>query len=169
MAAFQVRSAVREDCAAIMSLIRELADYERMPDQVKLSAADLERHLFAADDGETRWASANVATTAAGSDDGGGRVVGFTLYFFIFDPLALERVVYMEDLYVCPAYRGQGIGLALWKSVARHGVRRSCDALNFEVLDWNVPSLEFYAKRGATNITRSRGYQHLRFSSPSLS
>lgn len=160
MADFEVRGAVREDCAAIMSLIRELADYERMPDQVRLSAADLEGHLFAEDE-EDRWACANVATVA-------GNVVGFTLYFFIFDPLALERVVYMEDLYVRPAYRGRGIGLALWKSVARHGVRRSCDALNFEVLDWNVPSLEFYAKRGATNITRSRGYQHLRFSSPSL-
>lgn len=159
MATFEIRSAVREDCAAILSLIRELAEYERMPDRALLSVADLERHLFA-DDEAARWASANVATVA-------GNVVGFALYFFIFDPLALERVVYMEDLYVRPAHRGRGIGLALWKSVARHGVRRSCDALNFEVLDWNVPSLEFYAKRGATNITRSRGYQHLRLCMPS--
>ncbi|KAL3202203.1 hypothetical protein MRX96_042635 [Rhipicephalus microplus] len=160
---FKVRSAVRDDCGAIMGLIRELADYERMLDQVEATVDDLEDHLFS--DDKARWACANVATTTA---DDGGRVVGFVLYFFIFDPLTLERVAYMEDLYVQPAYRGRGVGLALWRSVAQHGVRNSCKGLNFEVLDWNVPSLEFYAKRGATNITRSRGCQHFRFSASSV-
>ncbi|KAH7960571.1 hypothetical protein HPB49_021210 [Dermacentor silvarum] len=157
---FKVRPAVREDCAAILGLIRELADYERMLDQVRSTATDLEEHLYS-DDNEVRWASANVATTAAGD---GEHVIGFVLYFFVFDPLTLERVAYMEDLYVQPVHRGRGVGLALWRSVADHGLRRSCEVLNFEVLDWNAPSLEFYAKRGAANITRSRGYQHLRFS-----
>lgn len=164
---FKVRPAVQEDCAAIMGLIRELADYERMLDQVEATASDLEEHLFS--DDKVRWACANVATSTVVADASDGkcdseRVVGFVLYFFLFDPLTLERVAYMEDLYVQPAHRGRGIGLALWRSVAQHGVRCSCDVLNFEVLDWNVPSLEFYAKQGATNITRSRGYQHYRFS-----
>ncbi|XP_037512096.1 diamine acetyltransferase 1 [Rhipicephalus sanguineus] len=159
----KVRPAVREDCAFIMGLIRELADYERMLDQVEATADDLKDHLFS--DDKLRWACANVATTTAGDGEcDGERVIGFVLYFFLFDPLTLERVAYMEDLYVQPAYRGRGVGLALWRSVAQHGMGSSCDVLNFEVLDWNVPSLEFYAKRGATNITRSRGYQHFRFS-----
>lgn len=146
-----------------MALIQELADYERMLDQVRSSAADLEEHLFPKDDdGGPRWAHVNVATVPA--DNGGENVIGFTLYFFVFNPLTLERVAYMEDLYVRPAYRGRGVGLALWRSVAQHGIRRSCDVLNFEVLDWNEPSLAFYAKRGATNISSSQGYQHLRFS-----
>lgn len=162
---FKVRQAERKDCAAILGLIRELANYERMLDQVRSTVTDLEEHLFS--DDERRWACANVATTAVGEGDGqcdGERVIGFVLYFFVFNPLTLERVAYMEDLYVQPAHRGRGVGLALWRSVAEHGLRRSCEVLNFEVLDWNAPSLEFYAKRGATNITRSRGYQHLRFS-----
>ncbi|KAK8768638.1 hypothetical protein V5799_014899 [Amblyomma americanum] len=169
MTPFKVRSATREDCPAVMALIQELADYERMSDQVKSSAADLEEHLFPKDkDSGLRWAHVNVATVPADNDsggqDGGESVIGFTLYFFEFNPLTLERVAYMEDLYVRPAYRGRGVGLALWRSVAQHGVRRSCDVLNFEVLDWNAPSLAFYAKRGATNISSSQGYQHWRFS-----
>ncbi|XP_037566554.1 diamine acetyltransferase 1-like [Dermacentor silvarum] len=160
---FKVRPAVREDCAAILGLVRELADYERMLDQARLTATDLEEHLFS--DDELRLACTNVATTAAGDGEcDGERVIGFVLYFFVFDPLTLDRVAYMDELYVQPAHRGRGVGLALWRSVADHGLRRSCKVLNFEVLDWNAPSLEFYAKRGATNITRSRGYQHLRFS-----
>ncbi|XP_050046955.1 diamine acetyltransferase 1-like [Dermacentor andersoni] len=129
--------------APILGLIPESANNERMLDQVRSTGIDLHEHLFS--DEEQRSACANVATTPAGECDG-ERVIGFVLYFFVFDPLTLEHVAYMEDLYVQPAHRVRGVGLALWRSVAEHGLRRSCEVLNFEVLDWNAPSLEFYAK-----------------------
>ncbi|XP_064460343.1 diamine acetyltransferase 1-like [Ornithodoros turicata] len=152
-----IRPARQTDVRSIHSLIRELAEYEKMPEQVELSCSDLEDHLF----GSYSWAEANVACIS--TPEAKEVVAGFVLYFFIFDPITLERVVYMEDLYVRPEYRHRGLGLALWKSVARRGVEKKCDVLNWTVLDWNEPSINFYLKQGATNISLTKGYQRLRF------
>lgn len=164
---FKIRPAQRTDCDSIMDLIRELADYERMLDSVKIGASDLANDLFdEARSDEQPWACVNLATIT--TSDNVEQVVGYVLYFFIFKAHTLERVAYMEDLYVRPQHRRKGIGRALWRSVAEHGLREDCDVLNWEVLDWNKPALDFYVEHGATNLSASEGYQHLRLTSDVL-
>ncbi|CAN7996118.1 unnamed protein product, partial [Ixodes hexagonus] len=166
--AFKIRRAQRTDCDSIMELIRELADYERMLDSVKIGASDLENDLFGDDrTDEHPWAHVNVATMPS-PDHLEEQVVGYVLYFFIFNARALERVAYMEDLYVRPQHRRKGIGIALWKSVAEHGLREESDVLNWQVLDWNTPAVDFYVAQGAINISASEGYQYLRLTSDVL-
>lgn len=158
---FIIRPARREDCSTIIKLIRELADYEHMLEDVQLTASEIEDDLF----GKDPWAHANVAAI---STPAGESVVGYVIYFFMFNASALERVAYMEDLYVSPQYRLKGVGLALWRSVAEHGLKRKCTVLNWAVLHWNKLALDFYIKQGASSLSSSGGYRCLRLTSDVL-
>uniref|UniRef100_A0A023FUP3 Putative diamine acetyltransferase n=1 Tax=Amblyomma parvum TaxID=251391 RepID=A0A023FUP3_AMBPA len=151
---FHIRPARREDAETVLSLMAELNEYQNIPPG-KITLEGLRRDVF---DCERPWARVNLAV--APSPDGGEEVLGHALYFVIFDAVTLQRVAYMEDVYVRPARRRRGIGVALWKSVVEQGLREGCDASRLEVLGWNKEAVDFYAKRGAKDLTPAYNFQH---------
>lgn len=133
-----VRKARPTDVPAILQLIRDLAAYEREPDAVKATVGTLHATLF----GPTPSAEAIVA-----EDD--GVVVGMALYFTNYSTWSGRDGLYLEDLYVVPEARGQGLGKALLARVARIAVSRGCARVEWAVLDWNRPAIDFYRSLGA--------------------
>ncbi len=133
-----IRPARPDDVATIASLIRELAVYERLEHEAKATPADLTRHLF----GERPSAEVLMAEVD-------GSPVGFALFFSSFSTFRGQPGIYLEDIFVRPDHRGQGIGKALLASVAKVAVDRNCGRLEWSVLDWNAPSIAFYRAQGA--------------------
>jgi len=134
-----VRPARLEDVAAIVGLIRELAEFEKLSHLVEVTPQTLRPHLF----GPKPVAEAVVAEV----DD---TVVAFALFFTNFSTFLGRPGLYLEDLYVQPAHRGKGIGEALLKHLARLAVNRGCGRFEWSVLDWNEGAIGFYEKMGAT-------------------
>jgi len=145
-----IRNAVKEDCKTIRVLIQELADYEKMPDGPKISAETLEADGF----GDQAFFRCLVAEVE-------GKLVGFSLYYFTYSTWEGKQV-YMEDLYVQPQYRGAGIGSKLWKGVVQHSLDIGCSRCNFSVLDWNLPSIEYYKRQGAVDLSEKEGWKCFR-------
>lgn len=137
---YQLRAAQSDDCAAILSLIQELATYERMTGAVRATTAALERSLF----GPTPAAEVILAESAA---DG---VVGFALFFPNYSTFLAKPGIWLEDLYVKPDHRGHGVGSALFRSVAGLARERGCGRMEWSVLDWNRPAIDFYQSMGAS-------------------
>ncbi len=130
--------ATRADVPLILTLIRELADYERMADQVAATEADIERALF----GERPCAEAVIARLA-------DEAVGFALFFQTFSTFVGRPGLYLEDLYVRPAHRGRGIGRRLLAHLADIAVARGCGRFEWSVLDWNELAISSYRRAGA--------------------
>jgi GNAT superfamily N-acetyltransferase len=133
-----IRAARPTDVPTIARLIRALAEYERMADAVVLEEEQLHLHLF----GPRPFAEVLIAEDA-------GRVVGFALFFHNFSTFRGQPGLYLEDLFVEPDQRGKGHGKALLRALARLAVERQCGRVNWMVLDWNEPSIQFYKKLGA--------------------
>jgi len=133
-----IRPARPDDAATIARLIRELATYERLEHEAKASPEDLTRHLF----GDRPSAEVLMAEVE-------NIPVGFALYFSTFSTFRGQPGIYLEDLFVRPEHRGRGIGKALLAGVARVAVERNCGRLEWAVLDWNTPSIDFYRSQGA--------------------
>lgn len=148
-AASQVRQAVSEDMTSVMAMIQELADYEKMSDGPKINA-----HTLVTDSSLGTFFECFVA-------ESDGELVGYALPYHTFS--CQGRGIYMEDLYVKPAHRGQGLGTALMAQVAQCGLTSRASHLEFSVLSWNTPSISFYQAKGAINITADRGIQLYRF------
>ena len=138
IAMIDIRPALRDDVPAILGLIRELAEFEKLTHLLAASEADIDRELF----GERPVAEALVART-------GGNTVAFALYFHNMSTFLGRRGLWLEDLYVRPDYRRAGIGEALLRSVARIAAERGCGRFEWTVLDWNQPAIDFYRKLGA--------------------
>jgi GNAT superfamily N-acetyltransferase len=136
--AFVIRRGTRRDVAVILSLIRGLADYERLSHEVEATAARVRAHGF----GRRRYFETLICRR-------GGRPVGFALYFFTYSTFLARPTLYLEDLFVRPAERGAGAGRALLQALARIAVRRGCGRLEWTVLDWNRPAIGFYRRLGA--------------------
>lgn len=134
----RVRPARAADVPAIVELVRELAAYERAADQVRLTPEVLQAALF----GQPPAASAHVATVD-------GEVAGFALWFLSFSTWLGRHGIYLEDLYVRPDHRGRGLGAALLAELARACVERGYGRLEWAVLDWNQPAIDFYRAHGA--------------------
>src|SRR6476620_4610083 len=134
-----IRSATPDDVPTIARLIRDLAEYERLAHMVDFDAADLREHLF----GKRQYAEVLLAEEA-------GRVVGFALFFHNYSTFRGKPGVYLEDLFVEPEHRGKGHGKALLAALARLAVERNCSRVEWSVLNWNAPSIEFYKALGAT-------------------
>ncbi len=134
-----VRRIRPDDVAAVVGLVRELADYERALSEVRLTEEQLAACLF----GDTPALFGHVAT----SDD--GTVVGVALWFLNFSTWRGTHGIYLEDLYVQPGYRGRGLGRELLRTLAAVCVERGYSRLEWSVLDWNTPSIEFYRAAGA--------------------
>jgi GNAT superfamily N-acetyltransferase len=135
---FVIRRGTTRDAAVIRSLIRGLADYERLSHEVEATAARVRAHGF----GRRRYFETLICRR-------GGRPVGFALYFFTYSTFLGRPTLYLEDLFVRPAERGAGAGRALLGALARIAVRRGCGRLEWAVLDWNRPAIGFYKRLGA--------------------
>ena len=138
MAQLTLRPAEPADCAQILAFIQGLAEYEREPDAVEATEAHLERTLFADEP--------KVFAILAELD---GAPAGFAVYFYNYSTWLGRHGLYLEDLYVDPALRGRGVGLALLKHLAGIAVAEGCGRFEWMVLDWNEPAIEFYRAAGA--------------------
>ena len=137
MAVVAFRKAERKDVALILTFIRELADYEKMLNEVVATPELLEKWIF-----DERKAEVIFALE-------GEREVGFALFFHNFSTFLGRAGIYLEDLYVRPECRGKGYGKALLRELARIAVERGCGRLEWWCLDWNRPSIDFYLSLGA--------------------
>ncbi|MGW2637595.1 N-acetyltransferase family protein [Streptomyces sp. NPDC001348] len=135
-----IRSAAEADVPVIHALVRELAEYEKAPQEVKAGPEQLREALF----GARPAAFAHVAV-----DDATGETVGFALWFLNFSTWTGVRGIHLEDLYVRPGARGGGHGRALLAELARICVERGYERLEWAVLDWNRPAIGFYESLGA--------------------
>ncbi|XP_037605507.1 thialysine N-epsilon-acetyltransferase-like [Sebastes umbrosus] len=161
---FNIRTATKEDCKEISRMILELAVYEKMSDQVKISHEELEQDGFC----QNPFFECLVAEVPEEHKSTEGiTVVGYALYFYTYSTWK-GRSVYMEDMYVMPEFRGKGIGKGLLSKVAEVGKKKQCVRLQFSVLDWNTPSRDFYAAKGAQDLTDSEGWHFMRFDGQSL-
>ena len=131
------RPAERGDIELIMKFIRDLAEYEKLADQVVADAGVLADWLF-----EKRVAKVVFALCD-------GVEAGFALYSHTFSTFLGRAGIYLEDLYVRPGYRGRGLGLGLMRYLARECVQLGCGRLEWSCLDWNRPSIDFYLALGA--------------------
>lgn len=138
-----LRRAIAADIPIILELIRDLATYEREPDAVVATEADLLRDGF----GEQPAFFVMLAEEADGS--GALQTLGFALWFFSYSTWVGRRCLYLEDLFVRPAHRGKGAGLALMRALASEAVEAGCRRFVWQVLDWNTPSIRFYEGLGA--------------------
>jgi GNAT superfamily N-acetyltransferase len=142
-----IRPATEADVPAILSLIRELAAYEHLESQCIATVSLLAQHLF----GPDKAASALIAEVPSPNPTGGGAttIVAYALYFKTFSTFLARPGLYLEDLYVQPPHRNQGIGTALLQHLAQLCTQNNYGRLEWSVLDWNTPSIAFYQSLGA--------------------
>ncbi len=140
-AAVSIREATRADAPLVLEFIRALAAYERLAHEVVATSADLEEALF----GARPYAEVIFACVA-------GREVGFALFFHNFSTFRGRHGIYLEDLFVRPEARGQGVGRCLLEHLARLTLKRGGARLDWAVLDWNAPSIAFYRGLGAVAL-----------------
>jgi len=133
-----IRAATPADVAQILDFIRGLAAYEREPDAVTATEADLLRDGF----GPNPYYFCLIA-------EQGGQPAGFAFYFFNYSTWVGRPGIYLEDLFVHPEFRGLGIGKALLRHVAAIAIEKGCKRLQWAVLDWNTPAIDFYRAMGA--------------------
>jgi GNAT superfamily N-acetyltransferase len=138
MANVVLRAATVDDAALLLSLIRALAEYEKLAHECVATEASLREHLF----GPRPYAEAIIA-------EADGQPAGFALFFHNYSTFVGKPGIYLEDLFVKPEYRGLGIGKRLLVEVARLGVERGCGRYEWTVLDWNEPAIRFYESLGA--------------------
>ena len=133
----QFRYATKEDVPLILTFIKELADYEKMLDEVVADEKTLKEWIFNKQKAEVIFAVIDH------------KEIGFALFFHNFSTFLGRSGIYLEDLYVKPEYRGKGYGKALLKKLAAIAVERQCGRLEWWCLDWNQPSIDFYLSLGA--------------------
>ncbi len=132
------RFAEEKDVPVILQFIKELADYEKMLDEVVANEELLREWIFDKQKAEVLFALID------------GKEAGFALFFHNFSTFLGRAGIYLEDLYVKPEYRGKGLGKGLLKQLAKIAVERGCGRLEWSCLDWNKPSIDFYLSLDAT-------------------
>lgn len=142
-----IRTASVEDCGRILQMIRALARYEKMEDQVVATEDLLREWIFEKKKAEVLFATED------------GREVGFALFFHNFSTFLGRAGIYLEDLYVIPEYRGKGHGKALLKRLAQITLERGCGRLDWQCLNWNERSIAFYRSLGAEALDDWTGYR----------
>ncbi len=142
-----IRSATAADVPLIFDFIRGLADYEKLSHEVVATEATLRATLFPADPTARPAAECILAFT------GEGTPAGFALYFFNYSTFLAKPGLYLEDLYVHPEFRGQGLGKALLLHLAWLANQLGCGRMEWSVLDWNQPAIDFYESIGAERKT----------------
>ena len=135
----RVRNASSDDVPLILELIRELAEYEKAPEQARATPEDLRRDGFSTNP-KFRVMIAEWM----------GEPAGFALFFYHYSTWVGRPTLFLEDLFVRPRFRGNGIGKALLSRLAGLAVDEGCGRFEWQVLDWNTPAIEFYQSLGAT-------------------
>jgi len=133
-----IRQARPTDADAIYDMIYELAVYEKAPEEVVTTADEIRATLF----GEGSKTEALICEID-------GKIAGYAVFFTSYSTWLGRNGIYMEDLYISPDFRGQGAGKALLKHIAQCAVQRKCGRLEWSVLDWNQPAIDFYLSIGA--------------------
>lgn len=144
----KILPATEADVPTVLKLIRELAEYEKLLHEVVATEKLVHDALFSSKpvvECQVAW----VGPTA----------VGFALYFYNFSTFLGRPGLYLEDLYIRPEHRGQGIGETLLKYLAQLAVKRGCGRMEWAVLDWNKRAIEFYERVGAVGITEWKVYR----------
>ena len=141
---FEIRPATEDDLQTIIFFIRELATYEKLSHEVTVTENRLRHALFPSDG---RCAAECMIACACGDP------VGFALFFPTYSTFVGKPGLYLEDLYVRPAFRGRGIGTALLRHVAGIAHARDCGRMEWAVLDWNQPAIDVYERIGARRLT----------------
>jgi GNAT superfamily N-acetyltransferase len=134
----EIRPAVADDAPLILEFIRGLAEYEKLAHEAVATEGDLRATLF----GERPQAEVLLAFNE-------GRPAGFALFFHNYSTFLGRRGLYLEDLFVRPDARGQGVGRALLVELAKLAKARDCGRFEWSVLDWNEPAIRFYKRLGA--------------------
>ena len=135
---FLIRPASESDVGTIFSLIKELADYERLAHQVVATREDIRKSLF----GERPFAEALIGEYEK-------TPISFALFFYNFSTFIGKPGIYLEDLYVKPEYRSKGFGRKMLAHIARLAIKRNCGRFEWSVLDWNRPAIRTYDKLNA--------------------
>jgi GNAT superfamily N-acetyltransferase len=138
MTDIQIHAATEADVPVILSLIKALAEYERLAHEVVATEAMVRESLF----GAAPHAHAVIARID-------GEVVGFMIWFSTYSTFLSRPGIYLEDLFVLPAWRGRGVGKALLRHLARIAIDRGCGRIEWSVLDWNETAIRFYRGIGA--------------------
>jgi GNAT superfamily N-acetyltransferase len=149
MQSLNLRPATPTDVPQILAFIRDLARYEREPDAVHATEADLLRDGF----GEAKRFDCLIAEL---DQSGAALPVGFALYFHNYSTWRGHAGIHIEDLYVSPEHRGRGVGKALLTRVAAIAVAEGCTRLQWDVLEWNTPAIGFYQQMGALMLMEWR-------------
>ena len=140
-----IRWAEDKDCALILELIRELAVFEKLENEVVATEEKLRRTLFGERVGDRRVAEVLIAEWS-------GKPAGFALFFHNYSTFLAKPGIYLEDLFVKPECRGRGLGKALLLHLARLANARGCGRMEWSVLDWNQNAIEFYESLGARRM-----------------
>lgn len=148
MSNITIREASPQDCELILGFIKGLAEYEKALSEVEASEEDLRAALF----NDQPKAFALICSL----DDS---PVGFALYFFNYSTWTGKFGLFLEDLYIAPEHRGSGAGKALLKHLAQLAVENDCGRFEWNVLDWNEPSIKFYESFGAKSQSEWVGYR----------
>jgi GNAT superfamily N-acetyltransferase len=143
-----ITPATPDDAPVLLALIRELAEYEKLLDRVSATEASLRRDLF----GPRAFAEVLIGKLNA-------EPVGYALFFHSYSTFLARPGVYLEDVFVKPAARGKGAGKALLRAVARAARDRGCGRMEWSVLNWNTPAIEFYEALGAEPLKEWTTYR----------
>ena len=138
MSQLNIRPATEQDIDLILHFVRELAIYEKAEDEAKATPEHIRRTLFC----EHPAVFGLICEVE-------GKAIGFAVYFFSYSTWLGKHGIYLEDLYVAPEYRKLGAGKALLQHLAQLAVAKGCGRLEWAVLDWNTPAIEFYESFGA--------------------
>src|SRR5712691_9578211 len=141
----KIRATTREDVSVLLSLIRELAKFEKKPHKAVVTEDDLLRDGF----GPQQKFRALIATWEE-------EAAGYASFFYFYSTFQGRAALFLEDLFVLDKFRGKGIGKALLAAVAKLAIDEGCFGMRWEVLDWNRPAIEFYEKLGATFLNERR-------------
>ena len=139
---FILRTAKPADIPDVLRLVRGLAEYERLLEEMTATEADFAHALF----GPRPLAAAMLAEFA-------GRAIGVAIWYYLFSTFRARPVLYLEDIFVEPAHRGRGIGFALFRRLAQIARAGNCLSMEWSVLNWNQPAIDFYRRIGARPVT----------------
>lgn len=134
----EIQNVSPENLSEVISLIKEFAAFENLSDACEVSEGDLREAIF----GENRFVNCLVAESE-------NKLVSYAIFFPVFKSFRGERSMFLEDLYVSPKMRGQGLGLQMMREVARTAKEQNCVRMDWQTLKWNSDAIEFYRKLGA--------------------